>query len=147
MSEYHENTRMLGAMLRIPFQAIVTRIDEGLRARGFTDLRPAHYVIFQHLRPHGSRITELADQAQITKQSMGALVDYVESRGYIERVPDPSDGRAKIVRPTPKGRALEKAAREILRQVEEEWSEQIGPNRMRALKQTLQAIISWIENQ
>jgi DNA-binding MarR family transcriptional regulator len=145
MSKNPQNARMLGALLRIPFQAIVTRIDEGLRARGFSDLRPAHFVIFQQIRPEGSRITELAERAQITKQSMGALVDYVEARGYIERLPDPEDGRAKIVRLTPKGRELEAAARAILSQIEVEWAQQIGKDRMQALKQALQAIITLIE--
>ena len=136
---------MLGALLRIPFQAIVARIGTGLRARGYDDLRPAHFVIFQQISPHGSRVTELADQAQITKQSMGALVDYVESRGYIERIPDPDDHRAKLVRLTPKGQALEQAAREILSQTENEWARQIGPEQMRSLKTALQEIIAVIE--
>ena len=144
MSENQGSSYMLGSMLRIPFQAIVARIDEGLRAQGFTDLRPAHFVIFQQIHPDGSRITQLADRAQITKQSMGALVDYVESRGYLERIPDPNDRRAKIVRLTLKGRALEKAAREILARTEVEWSQQIGQDRMHALKQALQAIIDLI---
>ena len=145
MSEYQENDRMLGAMLRIPFQAIVDRIEAGLKARGYTDLRPAHFVIFQQIGSDGARVTELADQAQITKQSMGALVDTVEARGYLERIPDPDDRRAKIVRLTPKGRALERAAREIVAQTEVEWAEKIGKERMEALKQALEALIMVIE--
>jgi DNA-binding MarR family transcriptional regulator len=145
MSEYQENDRMLGAMLRIPFQAIVARIEAGLKARGYTDLRPAHFVIFQQIGSEGARVTELADQAQITKQSMGALVDTVEARGYLERIPDPDDRRAKIVRLTPKGRALERAAREIVAQTEVEWAEKIGKERMEALKQALEALIMVIE--
>ena len=145
MSEYQENDRMLGAMLRIPFQAIVDRIEAGLKARGYTDLRPAHFVIFQQIGSDGARVTELADQAQITKQSMGALVDTVEARGYLERIPDPDDRRAKIVRLTAKGRALERAAREIVAQTEVEWAEKIGKERMEALKQALEALIMVIE--
>jgi DNA-binding MarR family transcriptional regulator len=147
MSEKQASPRMLGAMLRIPFQAIVSRIDLGLQARGFTDLHPAHFVIFQQIDAQGSRITELAERAQITKQSMGALVDYVERRGYVQRVPDPGDGRAKIVRLTPRGRELEAAARQILSQIEDEWSQRIGPQRMQALKESLQAIIRVIEKE
>ncbi len=89
MTQNQKDQRMLGAMFRIPFQAIVALIDEGLRARGFTDLRPAHFVIFQHIRPEGSRITELAEQAQITKQSTGSLVDHMVACGYVDRLPDP----------------------------------------------------------
>lgn len=132
-------------MLRIPFQAIVQRIDQGLRARGFTDLRPAHFVIFQHIRPEGSHITELADQAQMTKQSMGDLVDYVEVCGYLERFPDPKDRRAKLVRLTAKGQALNAAAREVLKETEGAWAKEIGAEQMAALKQALLAIIDVIE--
>ena len=148
MDENHqEYPRMLGAMLRIPFQAIVAKIDAGLRARGFTDLRPAHFVVFQHIRPEGSRITELAERAQMTKQSMSELVNYVEVRGYLERKPDPRDRRAKIVQLSRKGEALNNAAREIIQQVEEEWSHQIGWEQMNALKQGLMAIIRVIEGE
>ena len=145
MTQNQKDQRMLGAMLRIPFQAIVARIDEGLRARGFTDLRPAHFVIFQHIRPEGSRITELAEQAQITKQSTGSLVDHMVACGYVERLPDPNDGRAKIVRLTERGWNLDNAAREILSQIEQEWAEQLGDERMTQLKQTLKDLIVLIE--
>lgn len=145
MTQNQKDQRMLGAMLRIPFQAIVARISEGLRARGFTDLRPAHFVIFQHIRPEGSRLTELAEQAQITKQSAGALVDTLMAYGYVERLPDPKDGRAKTVRLTKRGWELDKAAREILSRVEQEWAEQLGDQRLAQLKQTLKDLIALIE--
>jgi DNA-binding MarR family transcriptional regulator len=145
MAEKHEDRRMLGALLRIPFQAIVARIYAGLVARGFTDLRPAHFVVFQLIKPEGSRVTELADQAQITKQSMGALVDHVEACGYIERLPDPTDRRAKIVRLTERGWALDAAAREILKQTEEEWEQQLGVGRMDDLKQILRDLTDLLE--
>lgn len=145
MSQNQNNQRMLGAMLRIPFQAIVTGIDEGLKVRGFTDLRPAHFAIFQHIQPEGSRISQLAEQAQITKQSMGSLVDHLMACGYVERTPDPEDGRAKIVRLTEQGWDLNHAAREVLSQIEQEWAKQVGNERMAQLKQTLQDLIAFIE--
>src|SRR5437879_5426747 len=103
MVQTQHNHRMIGALLRVPFQAINTRIAEGLAASGYTDLRPAHFAVFQHMRPQGRRLTELAELAQMTKQSMGFLVDYLEERGYVERRPDPLDRRAKIVCYTDKG--------------------------------------------
>lgn len=145
MTENQKANRMLGAMLRIPFQAIVARINEDLRLRKFTDLRPAHFAVFQHIRPEGSSITELADQAQITKQSMGSLVDHMVACGYVESLPDPNDGRAKIVRLTDRGWNLDYAAREILSQIEQEWVEQLGDERMTQLKQTLNDLIILIE--
>jgi DNA-binding MarR family transcriptional regulator len=122
----------------------VTRINQGLIARGFTDLRPAHFVIFQLIPLEGSRLTELAKQAQITKQSMGALVDHVEACGYNERISDPSDRRATIVRLTERGRNLDSAAREILRQTEDDWAEKLGEERMTELKQILKDLILFI---
>ncbi|MEJ2597387.1 MAG: MarR family winged helix-turn-helix transcriptional regulator [Anaerolineales bacterium] len=145
MSQIQNDRRMLGALLRIPFQVTVARIYEGLTARGYTDLRPAHFAIFQLIDPEGSRITELAERAQITKQSMGNLVDHVEACGYIKRLPDPSDRRAKIVRLTERGWALDSAAREILRQTEAEWAERLGEGRMAELKQILKDLITLIE--
>jgi DNA-binding MarR family transcriptional regulator len=145
LAQNQQDRRMLGALLRIPFQATVTRIYEGLNARGFTDLRPAHYVVFQLMRPEGSRLTELAEQAQVTKQSMGELVKYVEACGYVERVPDPRDRRAKIVRLTRRGRALDTAAHEIMSQTEIAWAQKLGKKRMSELQQTLRDLITLIE--
>ena len=76
---------------------------------------------------------------------MGALVDHVEAGGYIERIPDPSDRRAKIVRLTGRGWALDSAAREILRQTEVEWAEKLGEEKMAELKQVLRDLIALIE--
>jgi len=145
MKQVVDNRHMLGALLRIPFQAIVARIHAGLQARGYDDLRPAHFVVFQLIHPEGSRVTELAELAQITKQSMGDLVDHVERCGYMERVPDARDGRAKVVRLTERGRALDQAAREILGQLEAEWAAGLGGDRMAQLKQTLTDVIELIE--
>ncbi len=137
--------RLLGALLRIPFQAIVSRIHTGLIAAGYTDLRPAHFVVFQQMRPEGVRLTELAEAAQITKQSMGYLVDYLEKQGYVERVPDPVDGRARIIRLTERGKDVERTARAIIRDVEAEWSRHVGEQEMRQLCQTLRKLVAVLE--
>ena len=99
--------RMLGALLRIPFQAITARLHTEFAAAGFADLSPAQFVVFQHLPAEGARVSELAARAQITKQSMGYLIDYLAARGYVERLPDPADGRAAIVRLTERGWAVD----------------------------------------
>jgi DNA-binding MarR family transcriptional regulator len=145
--ENEPDRRMLGALLRIPFQTIVARIENGLNARGFTDLRPAHFAIFQLIEPEGTRITDLAERAQITKQSMSALVDHVEACGYVERLPDPEDRRARIVRLTQKGQALDAAARQILAEAEAKWAEKLGEKRMAALKQTLRDLIALMDGE
>lgn len=145
MAQEREDTRMLGALLRIPFQAIVERIHEGLGAAGFPDLRPAHYVVFQHMRPDGVRLTDLAESAQITKQSMGYLIDYLERHGYIQRAPDPADGRAHLIRLTERGKAVEQTAREIILNVEAEWSALLGEQRMAQLHGTLRDLAAMLE--
>jgi DNA-binding MarR family transcriptional regulator len=140
----HDNRRMIGALLRIPFQAIVTRIHHDLQMAGFTDLRPAHFAVFQHIRPEGSRLTELAEQAQMTKQSMGYLVNHLETCGYVERVPDPSDHRARIVCLTKRGWDVDRAARASVAQIEKEWADQIGEGRLAQLRQTLAGLAEFI---
>ena len=82
-----------------------------LRERGHTGLQPSHQVVFASLGPDGARLTDLASRAGMTKQAMGQLVDDLEALGYVERIPDPCDGRAKIVRLTAKKRAIARAGR------------------------------------
>src|SRR5687767_8632491 len=89
--------RLIGALLRVPYLRVVTQVYAGLVAAGYDDLRPAHLTVFQHIAADtGSRLTDLADRALMTKQSMGYLVDYLEAHGYVARGPDPADGRARL---------------------------------------------------
>jgi len=145
MTRKSEGGRLLGALLRIPFQAIVARIQQELDAAGYSDLRPAHYVVFQHMRPEGVRLTELAEEAQITKQSMGYLVDYLEQQGYTKRAPDPADGRAKVIQFTERGKEVERAAREVILNVEAEWGKRLGEQRLQHLRQTLKDLVAILE--
>jgi DNA-binding MarR family transcriptional regulator len=138
--------RMLGALLRIPFQAITARIAADLAAAGFTDLRPAYLAVFQHLDAEGSRLTDLAHRAQVTKQSMGALVDRLERWGYVERIPDPRDGRARIVRRTARGWTVERTARASIRALEDEWTQRVGAERMRLCRAVLEEIVAVLDD-
>lgn len=137
---------MIGALLRIPFQQTVARVQQRLQEAGYTDLRPAHFVVMQHMRPEGMRVTELAQRAQMTKQSMGALVDYAEERGYVERTPDPSDKRAWLIRLTPRGRETEHIARAAIGELEVEWAHQLGEERFAMLRSALQDLVTLVES-
>src|SRR5829696_2343469 len=138
--------RLIGALLRVPHLAVAARIHDGLPAAGIDDIRPAHLVVFQHIDEHtGSRLTGLAEKAQMTKQSMGYLVDYLEERGYLERIPDPEDGRARIVRLTTRGREVMRAARRIVRALEDEWAQLLGRKRMDQLRKTLKDLVTILE--
>jgi DNA-binding MarR family transcriptional regulator len=127
----------LGILLRGPFQEIVRRISEGLGEAGFHDIRPAHTAVFQHIKAEGSRLSELAEGAQITKQSMGYLVDYLQDHGYVERRADPSDRRASLIFLTERGWAEVGEALRIIADVEEEWARRLGTERMQQLRELL----------
>jgi DNA-binding MarR family transcriptional regulator len=127
----------VGILVRVPYQAVVERVSAGLAAAGFDDLRPAHTAVFQHIRAEGSRLTELAERAQITKQSMGYLVDHLEERGYLERRPDPSDRRAALICLTERGWDQVRAALAIIAELEDTWRRALGPKRMEQLRELL----------
>ena len=130
----------IGILLRRPFQVIVEEIGAQLAARGYDGIRPAHQNVFQFIEPAGTRVTVLAERAQMTKQSMAELVAHLESHGYVERVADPSDGRAKLVRLTDRGRETVPIALEAIRGLGEEWRSAIGSRRFDQLIGGLQAL-------
>ena len=85
-----------GLLLYIPYRAMEARVFKAMAAAGYEDFTPAQARVCQRIAPGGSRLTDLAEQATITKQSAGFLVDQLERAGYVERVPDPSDARARL---------------------------------------------------
>jgi DNA-binding MarR family transcriptional regulator len=127
----------VGLLLFLPYRAMEARVFEELAAAGFDDVTPAQARVFQRIAADGSRLTDLAAQAGITKQSAGFLVDQLERAGYVERRPDPTDARARLVCFTERGRALQRAAREVERQVEQEWADHLGPERLETLRELL----------
>lgn len=137
--------RMIGALLRVPFQETVRHVHAALVSGGFNDLRPAHLVVFQHLDPTGTRQVELAERAQITKQSMGYLVEYLVRHGYAELAPDPDDRRASLVRLTPRGEAVNDTARQALANLESQWAALLGEGPFGELKAALERISRGIE--
>lgn len=132
-------------LLRILYQAFIQQLHDDLAAAGYPDIRPTHGIVFQHLREGGSRVTELAERSQVSKQWMGSLVDDLEQRGYLMRVPDPGDGRAKLVCVTDKGRELLRVAQEASRRVEAQWSARLGARRLRELRRRLLDAIDTLE--
>jgi DNA-binding MarR family transcriptional regulator len=124
-------------LLHGPFQTLVDELHEGLAEAGYPDIRPAHGNVFGHIRKEGSRLTELAERAQLTKQTMGYLVDYLEERGYVERGPDPLDKRAKIVSLTGEGRRVVRTASKIIDRIEARWAELLGEGCMEQLRELL----------
>ena len=108
--------RLLGALLRNAHQRIVHEVIAATNAHGVAEFQALHGNLLHPLwvNPDGLRITELATMARMTKQSMGAIVDQLEAARCVERVDDPRDGRAKLVRLTTRGRDAARVARDTL---------------------------------
>src|SRR5215212_6273735 len=113
------------------------RVFDRLAAAGFDDFTPAQARVFARIAPQGSRLTDLAAQTGITKQSAGFLVDQLERAGYVERVPDPADRRARLVRVAERGALSVEASRRIVARVEAEWTAHLGQRRMAQLRSIL----------
>lgn len=127
----------LGVLLRDGYEAVMDFVLARLAAEGFADVRPAHLAVFQHLGSGGVRIGELAVRARLTNQSVGYLVDSLEELGYVERVPDPADRRARVVQLTARGWEEMAACGTALAEIEKLWAERIGPQRFRQLRKML----------
>ena len=135
----------LGTLLRMPYQVMMTDVVEpALAAAGYGDIRSAHLPVIQALarNPAGLRATELAAYARITKQSMGYLVDHLTAGGYVERVPDPTDQRAKVVRLTPRGWTGSRTIRAAVRDVEADWARRVGSSRVEHLRAILRDLVA-----
>lgn len=127
----------LGVLLREPFLAASERLHERFAERGHPDVRPPHGNVFQFLDDDGTRVSVLAERAQVTKQSMAELVAHLERHGYVERTPDPADRRAKLVRATARGNELYALAREFVAATEAEWERRLGKAKFRQLRELL----------
>jgi DNA-binding MarR family transcriptional regulator len=120
-------------------RALAAELDADLQERGYPDLRPGHAALFLSIdRRSGSRITDLAGAVRLTKQAMMAVVDDLESRGYVRRVADPVDGRAKLVRLTAHGRRAAAECRRAVQAVEQRTKRQLGDRRYDAVREALE---------
>lgn len=126
--------------LREPFRTLSERLNRRLAERGHEAVRPAHGAVFQFLDDGGTRVAVLAERAQIAKQSMAELVAHLERHGYVERIPDPDDGRAKLVRSTRRGGQVFAVARELVSEVEQELSARLGTAKMARLRALLEEL-------
>lgn len=133
---------MLGALLRLAYQTIAERMTAWLADAGHSALQPSHSAAIQSLwaKPDGVRLTAMAQNAHVTKQTMGALVDHLERHRYVERIADPDDGRASRIRLTKKGEAFAKEARAFSRRTEAELDTLLGPRRVDELRTALRMI-------
>jgi DNA-binding MarR family transcriptional regulator len=132
--------RNLGLLLREPYRIGSEELHRRIATRGHPDVRAPHGNVFEFLDEDGTQVSELARRAQITKQSMAELVAHLEHYGYVERVPDPADRRAKLVRATARGEEVYAIAREVIAEIEREWTSRLGAGKMRQLRRLLEEL-------
>ena len=135
-------TGEIGDLLGDIRTGLVDELQQRITAAGYGDVRAAHDCVFRYLDPQGTRLRELATRSQMTPQSVGEHVDELELLGYVERVPDPSDRRAKLIRPTERGLAFMAAGLDALAEIEREWSSAIGTETLVQLRDALDTLRS-----
>jgi DNA-binding MarR family transcriptional regulator len=136
-SQIKTEDMLIGALLRVPAQAIQRRLIRDLNAAGFEGLTLPHMKVLQFPGPDGTRPTTLAERAGMSKQAMNQLLKSLESLGYIARSDAPDEGRARIIRFTKRGRAAYAKIIDLLRDIEREWTEELGPKDFAQLKALL----------
>ncbi len=131
----------LARLLLEAHRALGAELVASLDERGYPDARPGHATVFLHIdRRSGTRLTELARRARITKQGMMLVVDDLEERGYVRRVPDPDDARAKVVRLTAKGRRYVAEGRRAVAALEQRTRRELGERRYETLRGALEEL-------
>jgi DNA-binding MarR family transcriptional regulator len=131
------NRTDLLALLYAAADGFVSDLTARMEEAGYGDVRGAHGCVFGNIETAGMRLTELAERAGMTKQAVGEAVSDLERLGYAERVADPRDGRAKIIRLTERGSAAQRAGFAIIAQLEAEWAERFGVERVEQMRSLL----------
>jgi DNA-binding MarR family transcriptional regulator len=128
---------LIGALLRVPWEAVQRHMLERLHERGFDDLEAAHLNVFQYPGPRGARPSELAVRLRITKQALNYLLGELERLGYLVRRPDPDDLRSKRIGLTSRGSSAILVIREAVAEMEDAWGERLGEKRFAQLRTLL----------
>jgi DNA-binding MarR family transcriptional regulator len=128
---------MIGALMRLPWQAVASRLLRALHDNGFDDVDESYLPIIVWPGPEGLRPSELAIRTRMTKQALNRLLGNLERKGYLERRPDPDDRRARRIALTERGRAAIPVIRGAVAQTEREWAAALGTDRFAELRELL----------
>lgn len=140
INSFNEMPAPLGTLLTAAGQRLSARLDRSLAEAGFADLRSAHAVVFMSVAAEGSRVTELAERARMTKQAVGELIRYLVERGYLVTAADPGDGRAKRVQLTDRGWAAIDLGQQVIADFDQWLEDAVGARAVRQLREVLTAI-------
>lgn len=128
---------MIGALLRIPWEAVQEHMLERLHADGFADFDASYLIVVQYPGPQGERPSDLAARLGISKQALNHLLGQLEHLGYLKREPDPDDKRSKRIALTHRGTRAATTIREAVAEVEDTWTQRLGPKRFDQLRTLL----------
>jgi DNA-binding MarR family transcriptional regulator len=144
----HFPTRpLIGLLLRLLYQHHAQDIEVALQEAGFGNLRPAHANVFPFVPPEGITVSELADLAQVRKQTMSQAVDQLERMGYVARRPNPRDRRSRLVFLTERGAAVKPVTHATAAGVEERWAELTSAEDVEALRASLLRLLNQLSTQ
>ena len=129
---------LIGALLRMPWEAVQEHMLERLHANGFADFDASYLIVVQYPGPQGQRPSELAARLRMSKQALNHLLGQLEHLGYLKRQPDPDDKRSKRITLTPRGTKAATTIRTAVAEMEDTWSQQLGPKRFNQLRTLLQ---------
>jgi len=130
----------VSSLLFSAYRVMEARIFGALAQSGFGDVTPAQGRVFRVIRAEGSRLTDIAHAAHVTKQTAGFLIDQLIRAGYVERTPDPADARARLIKIAPKGEAVIPVGAAVIANVEAEWAAMLGQERIDQLRETLRML-------
>jgi DNA-binding MarR family transcriptional regulator len=131
---------MIGALLRLPWEAVQEHMLERLHADGFADFDASYLIVVQYPGPQGERPSDLAARLRISKQALNHLLGQLEHLGYLERRPDPDDRRSKRIALTPRGTRAATTIRKAVAEMEDAWKQRLGPRRFAQLRALLQEL-------
>ena len=131
---------LIGALLRVPWEAVQEHMLARLHAEGFADFDASYLTVFRYPSPEGERPSELAARRRVSKQALNHLLGQLEQRGYLRRDADPEDGRSKRISLTPRGAKAVAIIRQAVTEMEDQWAERLGPERFDQLRSLLQEL-------
>jgi DNA-binding MarR family transcriptional regulator len=133
---------LLGLLLRLVYQHYSQHIEAALRDAGFDDIRPAAANVFPFVPAEGITVSGIAEAAGVRKQTMAQAVDQLERTGYVERRPNPTDRRSRLVFLTERGASVPPVTHAAAARVEEHWSELASPQELDRLRASLLRLLT-----
>lgn len=129
-------------LLEAASEAVAAEFRSDLEEAGYGDIRATHACVFRFVRDDGMRLTELAQLEGMTKQSVGELVDDLVDLGYVERIPDPQDRRAKLICLTDRGIDAQRVGFRLMADIEKRWAKRFGATRVKQFRELLEGAVS-----